>query len=237
MMDLFEGNNFGSVLGDIIHGPHYFGTLFRNLLNGSTENSPQVTGYGLGLHTHNRFFNIVGNVFGYSGWTKYETDFDDDGQAVYVLGWQGNASGGTVQNDPDVIRTLMRWGNWDSVNNATRWQSSEVPSGLANYANPVPPSQTLPASFYLSSRPSWWSTPWGTPPWPAIGPDVSGGDISNSPTGTHASKIPARLCFENTALDSAYPSSNPRVRLFDASTCYGGGDTTIPSVPRNLRTR
>ena len=240
MMDLFEGNNLGSFMGDIIHGPHYFVTLFRNHFDGLTNNNSQTTQYALGLHSHNRFFNIIGNVFGYSGWTHYETDLGaipNDGQAVYLLGWQGNASGGTVANDSDVIRTLMRWGNWDNVTNSTRFVASEVPSGIPNYANPIPASQALPASFYLFAQPGWWRTPWGTPPWPAIGPDVSGGDISNSPTGGHAHKIPARLCFENTALDSAYPSSNPRVRLFDASTCYGAGTSPIarPSVSHELK--
>jgi len=95
------------------------------------------------------------------------------------------------------------------------------------------------ASFYLSAQPSWWRTPWGTPPWPAIGPDVTGGDISNSPTGGHAWKIPARLCFENSAIDPACPSSNPRIRLFDANICYGvsggSGETTLPSSPKGLR--
>ena len=119
-----------------------------------------------------------------------------------------------------MLRTVLRWGNWDNVNSATRFLASEVPSGIPSFPNPVPASQALPTSFYLGRQPAWWTTPFGTPPWPPIGPDVAGGNISTSPTGGHANKIPARLCFENSGLDPAYPSSNPRIKLFGASSCY-----------------
>src|SRR5581483_6473395 len=82
-----------------------------------------------------------------------------------------NATAG-VKYDTRVGATVLRWGNYDVFSNAVRWNSSEVPSGISPYANAVPASTTLPASFYLPGRPSWWGTPWGTPAWPAIGPDV-----------------------------------------------------------------
>jgi len=53
-------------------------------------------------------------------------------------------------------------------------------------------------------------------PWPAVGPDVAGGDIPGY--GGHAYKIPARRCYENAAIDPAYGNSN--VRLFDPQACY-----------------
>src|SRR6266571_2475923 len=64
-------------------------------------------------------------------------------------------------------------------------------SGISPYGNSVPANQTLPASFYLSAKPSWW----GTMPWPAIGPDVTGGNIAN--VGGHAYKNPAQVCYES----------------------------------------
>src|SRR2546425_11930843 len=100
-----------------------------------------------------------------------------------------------------------------------------------------PPRSTLfpyttlfrsPSSFYLSAKPSWWSTPWGTPPWPAIGPDVTGGNVAGY--AGHAYKIPARLCYENSAIDPAYGGNN--VRLFNPSSCYG--NTPPPNPPTNL---
>jgi len=83
---------------------------------------------------------------------------------------------------------------------------------LTNFGNPVPANQVLPPSLYLSIRPSWW----GSVPWPAIGPDVAGGNIPGY--GGHAHQIPARLCYESATIDPAYGSSN--VRIFDPAACY-----------------
>src|ERR1019366_4928140 len=59
---------------------------------------------------------------------------------------------------------------------------------------------SLPASLYLSSRPSWWASA----SWPAIGPDVSG----------LAQSIPAQSCYQSQNLAT---TDN-----FDANTCYYG---------------
>jgi hypothetical protein len=237
MKNLYEGNNIPSFNGDIIHAPHFFDTLFRNHFDGYANNPGGNIQTGVALQTHSRFFNVVGNVIGHSHFTTYQALQVGNNDAIFGLGWQGDNSGTPVANDPDVARTLLRWGNWDSVNNATRWGAAsgctpanpascpEVPSGITNYSNTVPVSQTLPPSFYLTSQPNWWSTPWGTPAWPPIGPDVTGGTVSNSPTGGHANKIPARLCFENSLVDPAYPSSNPRIRLVKPGTCYASSIT------------
>jgi hypothetical protein len=233
MMNLYEGNNLPSYLGDVLHGPHYFETLFRNHMDGYTHNQTQVNeNSAFSLLTHNRFFNIIGNVIGHSHYTTYQASQTQNQNAIFVLGSQGTGSGGAVGSDAHVARTLMRWGNWDSVNNATRFVAGEVPSDITSFPNPIPAFQTLPASFYLGGKPAWWATAFGTPPWPAIGPDVTGGNVSNSPTGGHANKIPARLCFENSPVDPAYPSSNPRIRLFNANTCYAQQTTgAAPSAP------
>jgi len=63
-----------------------------------------------------------------------------------------------------------------------------MPSGLVQLANSAPADHRLPNSFYLSKKPSWW----GNMPWPAIGPDVTGGD---DPTGT--SMPIRRLCYRS----------------------------------------
>jgi len=236
MMDLFEGNNMDSFMGDVTHGSHHFGTLFRNHFDGTTRNNSCTTGFAVGLLTNNRFFNVIGNVAGASSYTDgYEATLsNNNANAIFNIGWNGNNSGSPVSTDPNVKRTLMRWGNWDSVNNAVRFVNAEVPSGIANFSNAVPASQTLPASLYLPSRPSWWTTSWGTPKWPPIGPDVSGGNVSNSPTGGHADKIPARLCYENSAVDSAYSGTNPQVKTFNAATCYTATSGSPPAPPTGL---
>jgi hypothetical protein len=45
--------------------------------------------------------------------------------------------------------------------------------------------------------------------------------------------IPAQVCYDNTAKDAN------GLLLFNANNCYGSGasDTTVPSVPKNLRIR
>jgi len=48
-------------------------------------------------------------------------------------------------------------------------------------------------------------------PWPAIGPDVTGGQ---DPAG-HAYKIPAQVCYENS------PQNADGTLIFNAGNCYG----------------
>jgi hypothetical protein len=97
-----------------------------------------------------------------------------------------------------------------------------VPSGLTNYPNGIPATETLPASFYLAAHPSplWWG---GSIAWPPIGPDVTFGGV-----GGHAGSIPASLCFGSLAVDPEYADDPPlypggsRVRVFNANFqfCY-----------------
>lgn len=259
---LFEGNNFKNVLGDIIHGPHYMVTLFRNHFDRLAHNQSGVVNAAMSAHTNNRFYNFVGNVAGHSAYTRYEqvcpgqagcvVGSDGDGAAIFVLGTTGSGSCPVppcnVGLDSNVARTAMRWANWDSVTSTndtgtndstgTRFVNAEVPSGITNFPNPVPLSQALPPSFYRGTTPpTWWGTPFGTPPWPAIGPDVSNGSAPNTatvPTGGHANKIPARLCFENSGPDPGYAGTSPQVRLFNPSTCYLAPSGSLPAAPSNL---
>src|SRR5262249_52272237 len=141
-----------------------------------------IMGYG-------RLENFVGNVLGTEGYhTVYEvsqtpsgTPGGDPNLAIYVLGHTAVLSGNTpgVPYDPRVVRTMLRWGNYDYATHQARWNASEVPGD-----NAVPPTRALPASLFLSAKPSFW----GAMPWPPIGPDVMGGQ---DPSG-HAYKIPAQ---------------------------------------------
>jgi hypothetical protein len=118
--------------------------------------------------------------------------------------------------DPLVMSTLLRWGNYDQGTKQIRWNASEIPSG-----NAVPSSQTLPASFFLASRPSWW----GSMPWPAIGPDVTGGqDLSG-----HVFAIPALVCYNSTLKDVN------AILTFNADRCYATSTGPVPAAPTNLR--
>ena len=82
-------------------------------------------------------------------------------------------------------------------------------------------SQTLPPSFYLSAQPSWW----GSLPFPATGPDVSGG----SGPGGHSYGNPAQACYLNTMGGSDGGAGGPLP--FNAEKCYGGGTASQAPEP------
>lgn len=214
---LFEGNVGGAVFSDSIHGTHHFVTFFRNYYNGwETGKTSQTT--PILLWTYSRYMNAIGNVLGRAGYqTNYECAVmgcvagDTRDVSIYGLGQMANANA----PDANVKNTLMRWGNFDTVDNAARWNSSEVPTGLAKYANPVPSNSNLPPSFYLSAQPSWW----GTMPWPANGPDVNGG----SGPGGHAYANPAQVCYNNGSRDGK------GILVFNADSCYASGGIQPPT--------
>lgn len=228
MYSLSEGNNWGVRYCDNNHGPAFFETMFRD--HYARNNGNGSTDAGAAMLTHCRFFNIVGNVFASTGWTTYQaTDLANNSAAVYVTGWNGNCSNcGSMSTDTNVRRTLLRWGNWDNVTSTgdstdgdatgTRFVSSEVPSGITNYANTVPASQTLPNSLYLSAKPAFL----GSLPWPLIGPDVTGSQTGThgiTAAGGHAYKNAAWVCFTNATNDANYGSSSPRIKTGVASAC------------------
>jgi hypothetical protein len=235
---LYEGNDAASAETDIIHGTGHFLTGFRNRWHGwePCADTPGCTGSktlateAVVLWAFNRYFNFVGNVLGTSAYhTGYEcftvtstdgcTSYNAGNLAVYEMGysnlnsWCNNCGGaGSPPNDGLVRKTLMRWGNYDTVNASNQFNASEVPSTISPYGNAVPNSQSLPPSFYLSSAPSWW----GTVAWPAIGPDVSGGNLSG--VAGHANLIPAGNCYLNVMGGPADGSGS--ALTFNANNCY-----------------
>jgi hypothetical protein len=225
---LIEGNVGAGMYSDLFHGTHHFVTVFRNRYNGWESTGPTVNLTAESLWPFSRFFNIVGNVLGESGrQTNYQrTPSAGADPAIYVLGT--GTSTCCLTGDPNVATTLMRWGNYDTVTAGGRFLPSEVPSSLdgaqAPYSNPVPGSQTLPASFYRSTRPGWWPA---AKPWPAIGPDVIGGNIPN--VAGHAYTIPAQDCYLTRMLGPVDGTGS--VLSFNAASCYAG---STPSAPHNI---
>jgi hypothetical protein len=215
---LMEGNDLGTVWHDDIHGTTQFHTFFRNLIRGDAAKSSNTS--ILQINSYGRYFNIVGNVLGRG---TYYTTYEPSGSTgggntfIYSLG-EPPASG--VPSDPLVKTTLFRWGNYDTVTHTNRFESSEVPSGLGAFAQPVPSTQALPQSFYLPGRPPWF----GSVLFPPAGPDVTDGDITGY--DGRASRIPARVCFESL---SAGDGSD-----FNADTCYGAL-FRAPHAPSNVK--
>lgn len=249
---LFEGNNTNILNADVFHGTHHFVTHFRNMaagiqpacwISGSTYSTSTFGACNNNLvpvqfDAFDRFHNMIGNVLGKSG---TNTTYKNTGTwPIYGLG-DGDTEGSvTVPTDPNVASTIMIWGNWDVVTNAVRWcgnssdtgwgttcsSTSEVPTGLsgtqAPFLNTVPSTETLPASFFLSSKPVWW--PSGKA-WPPIGPDVTGGNISG--TGGHAYTIPSQDCYLTTMSGASDGTGGPYA--FNAATCYPAASGNTPT--------
>ena len=231
------------------------------------------------LDSYNRYINAVGNVLGTPGFhTTYENTSQFAGHnIIYAIGI-GNPNLTVVPNDPVVKATLLRWANYDVVTGAVRFcgnssntgwsalcsSASEVPTGAPLYPNSVPilgdtsaGQGALPASLYLSSKPSWF----GSLPWPPIGPDVSSGNVGqcagslnvsgkfNGVAATNASQCagsglstawaghvnanPAMNCALN--IMGMPPDGSGNVLAFDASACYGGSSSSkAPNPPTSL---
>lgn len=234
--ELWEGNIGDGIKADDIHGNGNLYTNFRNRWSGRDTTSKNEETIAIELMYGMRYYNIVGNVLGTSGYhTNYQevpSSTSDRGNSsvgdvsIYTLGYSGDE--GTifsgVPNDLLTASTLMRWGNYDTVNNAVRWVAVENASAAPGYPGLSSPSQTLPPSFYLSAKPSWW----GSVPWPAIGPDVTGGNIAN--VGGYAYLTPAANCYLTTMGGKTDGSSG--ILTFNASSCYSSA--ALPAAPTKL---
>ena len=210
VMNLYEGN-IGEMWGaDNFFGGTGYGTALRNYFTGFNPNFG-VNGDAVWLDRLAYYYNVVGNVLG-SANQNPAAYTGCDTPAIYRLGypnlgncsttpWDGFSPAGGYP-DPKVAATLLRWGNYDYFNKATRFVTSEIPAGVT-----VPTDQVIPNSYYYSGRPAWWPTGIA---WPPIGPDVTGG---NGDTSGHVNKIPAQACWELRNLLTG--------GSFNASACYG----------------
>jgi hypothetical protein len=212
MYNLFEGNVGPGIGGDYFHGNQVMNTVFRNYLLGSDPNRIDNT-YAIRVDAWNRYWNIAGNVLGTPGFTS---TYEGPSPAIYALGrgrFAFGRGGFAIPNDPLVAGTMMRWGNYDVVHGATRWSPSEVPSGIGVYSNAVPLSRALPSSLFYARRPLWWPM---SKPWPPIGPDVTGGSVSE--VGGHVHDIPAKDCYRGIG---GAADGGGVVLSFNAGRCYG----------------
>ena len=278
VFNLWEGNIGPGYTSDDVHGTHHFETVFRNRLIGWQKSgcggSPCVQQtIPVNAMVGSRYFNIIGNVLGE---TNYHTNYKCKGVngtpdntngdvSIYALGAAGNEcryTDGSLTNfcqdpsctshnhsDPQVWNYAMIWGNYDVVNASNQFNSNEVPSSINPYGNGVPGNESLPSSFYLSAKPSWWQTG----PWPPIGPDVTSGNLGRCSGGTYdgtlgtsssqctggtlvadvageANSNPAMDCYLSLG---GPPDGSGSVLSFNADQCYGTSDPP-PPPPTNL---
>ena len=272
--NLFEGNDFIGITSDDAWGSSPQDTYFRNFLYG-WQNGKSANTIPIVARDYVRTYNIVGNVMGEPGYhTGYQTYATSTGAisggpeslSIYSIGLASqdscNASSSLTVCDPLAFNTLMRWGNYDTVNNAVRWNSTEASPGAVAYVNANFTSSyfsslahTLPNSLYYSSQPSWWTS---SVSWPPIGPDVSSGNLGICSGGTyaggqaissgqctggtlttawasHANAIPALVCY--LSVMNGPPDGSGSALSFDANTCYssaGTGNGTAPAAPTAL---
>ena len=173
--------------------------------------------------------NVIGCGSGYPEFAVYSLNFSDQNQTLYAQPCYSTPSSLTViDNDPLVKSSLVRWGNYDVVNGTVQENASETASTAPVYPGVASPATTFPASFFLNAKPSWWNFPNGAAaPWPAIGPDVAGGNIAG--TAGHAWLNPAANCYLNVMGGKVDGSSGPM--RFDSNNCYVPTSSTPAPAP------
>ncbi len=242
---LWEGNIGSELELDDIHGTSFMYTAFRNYWTGlDTGGNKSAQTVPVQIYAGSRYVNLVGNVLGKPGYhSVYQTaaasatdcgSMANGNVSIYDIGYSsemgtrfaplgtcGSGLGANflINDDTVAVSSLMRWGNYDTVNATSRFSSAEVPTGISPYGNPLPASQTLPSSFYLNGKPGWWGS---SVPWPAIGPDVTGG----TGPGGHAYLTPAAACYLNVMSGKTDGTSGPLT--FSADSCYASGTIVVP---------
>ncbi len=227
MMNLFEGNITTHWQADEIHGTSSHSTIFRSYSTGTnvylppldargalqTGSPTQVNANATGfqIDSLSQYNNLIGIIDGSDALVtagmaaaKQVYPAMPNTPACISVGYDdGDPSGSTT---PDV--TMFYDGVMDCTSGTFQWASGGT--------------QTLPASFYLPSKPAWW----GSEAWPPIGPDVTGGDFADwaNPTATaargHVHMIPSLRCFT-----SSTANGTTNVTTFDGDVCYAPAGT------------
>jgi len=240
--NLLEGNITTQIYQDSIWGSSSTTTAFRNWVVGTNHICTPTSGSRLTVSCSSGIFgfqsaramqysylatsnNFVGNIIGSLQQQSLMKQYSPVGPLSQVdsveypsvrqydntaYGWSfgyGEASDsgmGTGCSGPTgpchlagTSATDFFHGNYSNITSMTTW------------ANGV--TQTLPASFYLFGKPSWWRSM----PFPATGPDVTGG----TGPGGHSYGNPAQACYINVMGGSDGGPGSPLT--FNASACYG----------------
>jgi hypothetical protein len=182
-----------------------YSTSYINLIGnvaGSTE-MENLTGYFSG----GSVFTVtpVGALF-------YPATRDIENYSYgYNFGYHDKGSDGTGGDGSTTTYSTLFWhGDYNDVTKTVmRWEDGVT--------------HTLPSSFYMSSKPSWWIAGLA---YPAIGPDVTSGAGASG----HASYIPAQYCFYKMIGGNQGGAGSPLI--FNADACYKSGSfASIANLP------
>ena len=250
--NLFEGNVLSVMGPDSTWGSKSNNTMFRQWLVGTTKACNPLTGRGTVTCSgangwmefqqsrafsptfEDRNWNTIGNVLGsaaQSALRPYGNPISLTHQVVAVCGpspcgngsrsydnaaytytWgygQGSDDGSSGFDSLESYSTALIHGDYSNISGSIAWADGVT--------------HTLPASFYLSGKPSWW----GSAPYPDIGTDVTGG----TGPGGHTYPIPAQVCYMGV-MGGTDGTGSPLV--FNASTCYDSMSTGAPAPPTKV---
>jgi hypothetical protein len=231
MMNLFEGNIEAKFEPDSTWGSSSHSTIFRNYATGSNIYVPPLNTLGALLPAS--AIQETGDSKAYA--LDWLTQFNNMVGIIAVSGFLVNSQGApSIRKSPasgGASATCINVGYLSASSTAPTPNNTDATMfyhGVYNCTDGTftwdvnNPNHTLPASFYLNSKPSWW----GSVAWPPIGPDVTGGNISDSIARGYVNAIPALNCFKIATVNGTTNTGT-----FDASSCY-----TVTSVapPTNL---
>jgi hypothetical protein len=241
-MMLLEGNIFSHVAEDNQHGSSSDHVYFRNNLwgdetddNGGCSinsgnginpaaptcgpipsfNAANIAGFAaIDVFSDNTRMTYAANVLGRTGmhvnWAAATLSADSQdccigrntNPYVYAVATVGYTNGSVAAPSSSIIRQ----GNYDFFTN-------NPIGGVAFYDSGLP--HTFDASIYYPSKPAFV----GSKPWPMMGPDVTGGNLSGT-SGT-VNTNPAYDCYWTGGLHANQP--------FAPGTCYSSAPTA-PAV-------
>jgi hypothetical protein len=253
---LIEGNVLPNITWESTWGSESHGTDFRNWIVGTSKacspftatrgtvnctpaGYPEQAGHnGWFAYQASRieefnfvdlWFNSIGNVVGSSqsqalvntgntaltqtaSITATSTRQYDTVVYGYSLGYAHASDDGTFPADSNAAATtLLIHGDYNNISSAITWSGSIT--------------HTLPASFFMTSQPSWWNA---NVPYPAIGPDVTGGTGPGGHVSSTTAANPAQYCY--TAIMGGSDGGAASPLTFNASTCYARAASTATYI-------
>jgi hypothetical protein len=155
----------------------------------------------VGFTTPAVLFNSTGNPIPVTATLSYSSARTYDAQYGFTFGYSNSSDDGDgACQSPCIDNTVIA---------ATYFGCLQY-NNISATTSSCGSVSTLPNSFFYSSKPAWW----GSQPWPAIGPDVTGG----SGPGNHTNMIPAQNCYINVMGGAEGGTGSPL--SFNPGACY-----------------
>ncbi len=240
--NLLEGNIDATNWFDVGHGSNSQQTDFRNYWAGdsyfcgsaNTKTTISCSGAAWTTNADNAlrvdslsvFTNAIGDIVG----SPSLVNNNSAGALSATMYWSADFNGRNCTNRIGVMFGFtLQCDSGSSSYDTTYNAGTALLHGLRNYINTTTTwsgnlTHTLPASFFLSNKPSWWTS---SLPWPGIGPDITGGTLpSASLIGEPSGMVymnPAMNCYYNVVAGTEGGNGSP-YNTFNAATCYGQSD-------------